>query len=93
MARSVPPLLNNLQLLAQSGLEHLADDPALLAVQVSRRPPSPPRRRIPLSQAGREIATDRRWDVRVRRYETVYGRASRQAASTSKQTPRSRSAD
>ena len=37
MARSVPPLLRNLQLLAQSGLEHLVDDPALLAVQVSRR--------------------------------------------------------
>lgn len=46
MARSVPPLLRNLQLLAQSGLEHLVDDPALLAVQVSRRTPLPVRTRV-----------------------------------------------
>lgn len=39
MARGTPPLLRNLRLLAQSGLEHLVDDPALLAVQVSRRTP------------------------------------------------------
>ncbi|MEO2097994.1 MAG: glycosyltransferase family 4 protein [Brachybacterium sp.] len=45
MARSTPPLLRNLRLLAQSGLEHLVDDPALLAVQVSRRTPLPVRTR------------------------------------------------
>ncbi|PZT85961.1 MAG: hypothetical protein DI630_35555, partial [Gordonia sp. (in: high G+C Gram-positive bacteria)] len=31
--------------------------------------------RIQLARVGREIAGDRRWDVLVRRYETVYGRA------------------
>lgn len=45
MARSTPPLLRNLRLLAQSGSEHLVDDPALLAVQVSRRTPLPVRTR------------------------------------------------
>ena len=34
-----------------------------------------PQARFQLAQRGEAIAYDRRWDVLVRRYETVYGRA------------------
>lgn len=37
--RPVPATLRNARLLAQSAVQHLVDDPALLAVQVSRRLP------------------------------------------------------